>query len=283
MGTAWKFFFPGNKTLRLVRLEVCSNTLKTLTPKGILSQRGEWPTACNRYLVNRLRITLLAGGALFLAAPVALASQVSLPDQSAAPGTSVLIPVAFAGEAASVSGVQFDIGYDNSAMSLVITVGDAASASEKSLYIADVAPNKKRVLIVGLNQNLILDGTLVNLFANINDDAPNGVYALGLWNVCGSDPSGNSTPVTGSDAALTVQEAGSQGLPLQAQGVLNAANLLPGPVAASEIIAQIGSGIGPASPRQIQRSLNNSVLGGTSWLFEVMPASDRTGGQRFRK
>jgi hypothetical protein len=205
---------------------------------------------------DRLRNIRLAYSVLFLTAPIALASQVSLPDQSAAPGTSVLIPVAFTAEAASVSGVQFDIEYDNSAMSLVITIGDAAVGAEKNLYMADVAPNKKRVLVVGLNQNLIPDGTLVNISASINDNAPDGVYALGLSNVCGTDSSGDSTLVTGSDAALTVQ-AGSQG---QAQGVLNAARLLPGPVAPVEFIALIGSGTDPAALRQVHKSSATTAL-----------------------
>ena len=79
--------------------------------------------------------------ALFLQAPGAIASQVSLPDQSAAPGSSVPLPAMFLSQGDLVSGIQFDLQYDNSAMDLVAIAGDAARNSEKSLYYSDLAPN----------------------------------------------------------------------------------------------------------------------------------------------
>ena len=73
---------------------------------------------------------------------------------------------------AIISGVQFDVQYDNSAMSLAAIPGYATKNSGKLLYQADLAPNKKRFLIVGLNLDQIADGTLINLFVNLNTSLP---------------------------------------------------------------------------------------------------------------
>ena len=205
------------------------------------------------------------------ATPAVLASQIILSGQSAQPGASVLLPVAFAAQSSSVSGLQFDIQYDNSALSLAVTLGDPALTSGKDLYLADIAPNRKRVLIAGLNQNSIADGTLVNLFVRVGANTPSGVYALNFSGVCATDPSGRSVPITSSGGALTIN-ASSQGVSLPANGVLNAGSFLPGPVAPGELITLSGSGIGPSSAQQPAGSASSTVLGGTSVLFDGTPA-----------
>jgi len=151
-------------------------------------------------------------------------------------------------------------------MSLEATLGDPAKTSGKSLYAVDLAPNKKRFLIIGLNQTLIPDGTLINLSVNVSPNAPSGVYALNLSNVGGTDPLGRSTPVTGSDGAVTVNA--STTARLQPSGVVNAGSFLPGPVAPGELVTLIGSGIGPASTQYPNGSPSNTALGGTSVLFD---------------
>jgi len=210
--------------------------------------------------VLEVALTLLVG------ATAALSSQIVLPDQAAPPGASVLSQVAFASQASSVSGVQFDVQYDSSAMSLAATLGDPAKTSGKSLYAVDLAPNRKRFLIIGLNQTLIPDGTLINLSVNVSPNARSGVYALNLSNVGGTDPWGRSTPVTGSDGAVTVNA--STTARLQPSGVVNAGSFLPGPVAPGELVTLIGSGIGPASTQYPNGSPSNTALGGTSVLFD---------------
>ena len=151
--------------------------------------------ACCRKLRSPLRTALSTCVILFFATLVVFASQISLPNQSAAPGASVLVPVVFAAQASSVSGVQFDLQYDNSALGLSVTLGDPARTSGKSIYVADLAPSKKRILIVGLNQNPIPDGTLLNLFVNVNGNAsewhlcPDALQRLrhgSLWPDCAS-------------------------------------------------------------------------------------------------
>ena len=221
-------------------------------------------------LTSSAKVPVLACLALFLGSTAAFSSQIVLPTQSSSPGASVVGQVGFAAQPSSVSGVQFDVQYDNSAMSLAATLGDPAGTSGKSLYAVDLAPNKKRFLIIGLNQSLIPDGTLINLSVSIRATAAGGTYTLTLSNICGTDPSGHAATVAGSNGTVTVN-AGSTAR-LQPNGVVNAGSFLPGPVAPGELVTLIGSGIGPASVQYPNRSPSNTTLGGTSVFFDGTPA-----------
>ena len=203
---------------------------------------------------------------LFSGTTSALPAQIALPDQSATPGASILDQVTFASQGSSVSGVQFDVQYDDSALSLGATLAPPVSTSNKTLYAVDLAPNKKRFLIIGLNQSLILDGALINLVVNISPSAPAGTYALALSNVCATDPAGNATQVAGSDGTVAVN-AGTVAL-LQPSGVLSAGSFLAGAVAPGELVTLFGSGIGPAAAQQPSGSVTSPVLGGTSVFFD---------------
>ncbi len=153
-----------------------------------------------------------------------------------------------------------------SALSLGATLAPPVSTSNKTLYAVDLAPNKKRFLIIGLNQSLILDGALINLVVNISPSTPAGTYALALSNVCATDPAGNATPVAGSDGTVAVN-AGTVAL-LQPSGVLSAGSFLAGAVAPGELVTLFGSGIGPAVAQEPSGSVTSTVLGGTSVLFD---------------
>jgi uncharacterized protein (TIGR03437 family) len=208
----------------------------------------------------------MLASALFGNALGVLASQVSMPDQSASPGSSLLLPIMFLSQGDSISGIQFDVQYDNSAMDLSAIVGDAARNSEKCLYYANLSPNLRRFLMVGLNQNVIPDGTLITLFINVNPNATIGVYPIMFSNVVATDPSGIPAPVSGANGTLTIQ--GDQSVVLQPSGVLNAGSLLAGPVAPGEVVTLIGSRMAsvPFRPR------TSTVLAGTSVKFDGIPA-----------
>src|SRR5580658_70780 len=88
--------------------------------------------------------------------PASVASQmISIPNQSAGPNASVPVQMIFSPQNDSVSALQFDLQYDPSAISIVVTAGDAARSAGKSVYYTDLAPGNRRFLIVGLNQNVI--------------------------------------------------------------------------------------------------------------------------------
>jgi hypothetical protein len=209
-----------------------------------------------------------------LIAPVVLAqpAQLSLPDLSVSPAVSLLVPVTFASRLSSVAGVQFDLQYDSSVLTLTATVGDAVRNSGKILNVADLAPNHRRFLIWGLNQNPLVDGVLINLFAFVSPSASGGMSTLHISNVLGTDPSGLSTTVLNTSGVLTVAGAVDPGSRLRSEGVLNAAGLFSGPVAPGEIVTLLGAGIGPVSPQQPSGSSTNTILDETSILFDGTPA-----------
>lgn len=206
------------------------------------------------------------GSLLFLGTSIAFSAQISLLSPSATPGSSVLTQVTFASQASSVSGLQLDLDYDSSAMSLFATLSNPARTSGKSLYELDLAPNKKRFLIVGLDQTMIPDGALINVLVNISLTASAGAYALTPSNVSGTDSSGNAVSVNSTGGMIAV-DAGPA-TPLQLSGIMNAGSFLPGPVAPGELVTLIGSGIGPASSQQPNGAPSSPVLGGTSVLFD---------------
>jgi len=154
----------------------------------------------------------------------------------------VPVAVALANDGHPVSGLQFDISFDSSALSLSTVIGSAARGSGKSLYVATLAPNRIRFLIWELNQSPILDGTIVNLFVNVAPGAALGVYQIHFEAAIATDGDGRSVPVSTSDGALTLEPA--YGPLVVSQGVLNGASLLPGPVAPGELITILG-GLAP--------------------------------------
>ena len=226
-----------------------------------------------RYLVY-MRVEMrkvLTFIALLELAPIILsAQQLSLPVQFAGAGSSLLAPVAFTPGADAVSGLQFDVQYDNSAMTLVATAGDGVRSSQKEVYYNDLAPNTRRFIVVGPNQNPIPGGALLNLFIDLNQNAPSGLYALTFSNIWSTAPSGQPASATGTNGSVTV--GGTTGSRLEPAGVMSGGSLTSGPVAPGEIVTLIGAGIGPAVAAQPASSPTSVLLGGTSVLFDGNPA-----------
>jgi len=200
-----------------------------------------WHPAVSR-LRSATRWLFALGLTVYSGIQLGLCADLSIPAYVGGPGASVPVAVLFANDGRPVSGLQFDLSLDNSALSLSTVIGSAARGSGKSLYAAPLAPNRTRFMIWELNQNLVLDGAVVNLFVNVAPAATVGVYNIHFEAAVATDPDGQSVPVSTSDGTLTITP--SYGAPVVPQGVLNGASLLPGAVAPGEIIAIMGSAIG---------------------------------------
>jgi len=199
---------------------------------------------------------VLAFGLLFLAGTSpGFCVDLSISGQVAGPGASVLIPVSFASHGEPISGLQFDLVFDNAALSLAPVVGDAVRASGKMIYVAPLKASLTRILITELNQNPISDGSLVNLFVNIAPTVAPGSHSIHFQSAVASDALGNPVAITTVDGSITVVPA--NGTPVSPQGVLNGASLLPGAVAPGEIITIMGSAIAaPAAPESTRVSFD---------------------------
>jgi hypothetical protein len=131
-------------------------------------------------------------------------AQVSLPTQSASAGSNIVFPVTFQAGSVSIAGLQFDVQYDNTVMTVTASLGAAASSAGKSLYTADVTANTKRVVITGMNVTAISSGTVVNLSVTLNANDVTGVSQLNFANVVATDPNGMPTSITSSNGAVTI-------------------------------------------------------------------------------
>lgn len=225
---------------------------------------------CQKMRVSQRNSGLLIAPALFALAPTLVGADLSLPVEITGQGTSLSISLSITPGTEALSGVQFDLQYDSSVLSVVAIAGDAPRAAAKSVYFNDLSPGQRRFLCIGLNQNLMPAGTLLNLLINLSPNAAAGTYALDFANLLGTDALGNTAPLTGLGGAITIQ--GNSGSPIQASGVLNSASLVPGPVAPGEIVSLMGSAIGPVIAQQTTFSPTSIVLGGTSVLFDGTPA-----------
>jgi uncharacterized protein (TIGR03437 family) len=91
----------------------------------------------------------------------------------------------------------------------------------------------------------------------------------------GVDSSGNSVPVSYGAGLVTV--AGNLGdtPSIQATGVLNGGSLVPGSVSPGEVVALLGSAIGPTKAATLQLTPSNTVsttLNNTQVTFDGIPA-----------
>jgi uncharacterized protein (TIGR03437 family) len=218
--------------------------------------------------MKRGSFSVRAGVVAVAAVMCAHCAELSLPKPASAPGTSLVLPLSFASQSASATGIQFDLQYDNSALRVIATVGETARTSGKALDLWDLAPGQRRFLIMGLNRNPLVDGVLINLFVDVSPTAPGGAYQLRLLRVIGTNSSAQGVTVTGADGSITVQGTAGSGSRLQTAGALNGASLLPGPMVPGEIVTLLGAGIGTALPQQPTDAPTSKGLDGTSVLFD---------------
>lgn len=102
-------------------------------------------------------------------------------------------------------------------------MGETARTSGKTLYLRDLAPGLRRFLIVGLNRDPVVNGTLINLFASVRSTAPGGSYLLQFLNVVATGSSAQGVTVQAVDGGITVEGTAGSGSRLQSTGVLNGA------------------------------------------------------------
>ena len=138
----------------------------------------------------------------------------SMDDVDAAPGEDGLSAVVSLDSAAgdSVSGVQFDIAFDGGAMDVsAVTIGQAAAAADKELSFYRVDADTVRVIVAGLNQTAIADGTVAKASFDVDAGAAPGTYAISLMLVLLSDPYGAPVDVEIFPGSMVVTEAEGEG------------------------------------------------------------------------
>lgn len=149
--------------------------------------------------------------AALLALPVGVAAQsgasLSVGNASGLPGAvSISVPVNLSsGGGAQIAGLSFTLTFDSSRLAFASCAdGPSADAALKDAACNPQGASAVRVIIFGLNQNAIPDGTVVYVRFNVLSGATPGTSALTPSNLAATDPSGNPVTIGGSDGYFEV-------------------------------------------------------------------------------
>lgn len=160
----------------------------------------------------RIRGFALLGLLAAFAAPMSALAQdgsatLAAGNGSGDPGdTGVVVAVSLSSQSgAEVSGLNFDLSYDAGRLSVGnVTIGGAASAAGKSLAWSQPSAGTARVIIFGVNQTAIGDGTVANVSFDVLPGAAPGVSGLDLHNAAATSPTGGGIPLSLDDGSFTV-------------------------------------------------------------------------------
>jgi len=127
------------------------------------------------------------------------AATLTIGSASSSPGTkNIAIPInltSVPGE--KVCSFNFDLNFDASKLSFKeVTLGSAATQVGKSLSFSQPSSNTIRVVVVGLNQNVIRNGEVLTFTFNILRNAPAGKAEISITKASISDPNGKALPVS---------------------------------------------------------------------------------------
>jgi uncharacterized protein (TIGR03437 family) len=174
-----------------------------------------------------------------ISAGMGICATLSMPSRVAGAGDSLVAPITFSSQGQPVSSVQFDLEW-GTAIDIQTTTSAQIGSSSKVLYASAPATHVLRFVIAGMNQAPIPDGELIRAFISLSPNAAPGVVQINLTHLTAASPDGQAVPIQAASAAVQIVPGTITGS-LQAQGVLNAASLLPGPVGPGEIVTLLGS------------------------------------------
>lgn len=185
-----------------------------------------------------LYVRALLAAVFLVACPGGFSAALSIANQTANPGQTLAAPVLLAAAGQAIAAVQFDLMWDQ-ALTVQVAPGSAPGQAFKVLYTASAVSGGIRCLIVGVNQNSLADGALLELFVTIGNSSSLGTAQVSLTNAMATSPDGVAIPLQSVSASVQIQNGTTLAIP--AAGVLNGASLLSGSVAPGEIITLLGS------------------------------------------
>lgn len=127
---------------------------------------------------------------------------IELSSSSALPGNSTSVNLHFTAGDTGVASLQFDLVFNNSALSVTGVVGAAATAASKDLYSVTLAPGTQRWMLYGLNTDTLSSGTVVTFTVTVAPGTTPGIYSLAVFNVLASDATGGAVTITDVDGAV---------------------------------------------------------------------------------
>jgi uncharacterized protein (TIGR03437 family) len=204
---------------------------------------------------------------LLVVCPCGFPATLSVANQTANPGQTVAAPVLLAAGGQAIAAVQFDLQWDQ-ALAVQVAPGSALGQAFKVLYTASAVSGSIRCLIVGVNQNSLADGAVIELFVTIGNNSSLGTAQMSLTNAMATSPDGVAIPLQSVSASVQIQNGTTLALP--AASVLNGASLLSGSAAPGEIITLLGSF--PLSPAVLFNGIPAPVIyAGSGQVNAIVP------------
>lgn len=157
--------------------------------------------------VNLVKWVMLIGALIFLFGLVkSEAATLSVGSGKAEPGRTITIPIHLANShKTSISSMNFNLLYDSIKISFDKAVaGQILTDAGKNLSASTPTPGQLNVIIFGLNQSSIADGTLAQVIFHINTTAKTGNVVLKLKDAVASDPQAKSVPLKLKGGKITV-------------------------------------------------------------------------------
>ncbi len=142
----------------------------------------------------------------FLFLPLyAYGATISITNINAKPGDDVSVDINFSNDGDSVSAMNFDFNYDDTRLILNdIIIGAAGTSAGKVVEMNSISPGLEKVIIYGLNYNLISDGVVLNASFTVRDGATDGDAAISFSNTAGATGDAQSVSINGSSGIITI-------------------------------------------------------------------------------
>ena len=154
------------------------------------------------------KITALAAILLISGASSAYAATIDLGDGSGPPGTAdITIPldISYEGDP-DVASFNLDVHYDVDKLAYKnIANGESATSAGKQVVASTPAANTIRVILFGLNQTVLEEGTTAYLTFDIKPEAAAGISELTIDNATAADAQAESVPLETLPGTITVE------------------------------------------------------------------------------
>jgi hypothetical protein len=142
------------------------------------------------------------------------AAELSVADHQAEAGSlPVSIPIELSAEIGEeIAAIQFELSYDDSQIALDrIDIGESAQTADKTLNFANVSSGVDRIVIQGINNNIMANGIVANIRVDLVAGVPDDVLTLSLDQLVASDAQGDEVSLTAVNGTLTITEGQSNG------------------------------------------------------------------------
>ena len=159
-------------------------------------------------IITNLFLLLVIG-----AGPLQAASIAVIEASGSAGAQDVLLSVDLTTVAEeAVAALQFDVSYDAAQLTFnEVTAGQVTIDAGKEATSSTPSAGTIRVIVYGLNQNSIADGTIVAIRFDINASASAGEEALTVSNAVASDPDANSISLSTVNGSVIISSGGADG------------------------------------------------------------------------